>query len=292
MGVSGQSLHRGRRNNRIGGFCRDLQIALCLFLLTLITSGPKNCLARRGQHSTADPCSVGLVALAYTLAVEPSQAIAVLAQQPQNVRCFLRSHPIPQKPGDHQVQVLLMLRDGLESTLPSKFTSKHRRPIRPNYTFKAAPTHAGNFTITAYGQTRRRKIFPPPLNPLPTMPHSLGGSPRTQTVVHAVDTYEIRPRQSPAAATPHRRSSANEFFPRSAHSRLTGIAVRNCTSRPRPTCLTLCGPHATSRLALVVGRARLRTPARMPRRQGRLYDYVSTGGPARRQLHVTAIHRA
>jgi LmbE family N-acetylglucosaminyl deacetylase len=121
---------------------------------------------------------------AYTLTVEPSQAVEVLGQPLMPSDVFLRIHSYSTKPA--KVSVGLDTPDGFTSSAPVELSFNGIGDQYAKLTVTPpANLAAGNYTITAYAQRGDEK-FSTSLEPLPTMPTILWSQP-AQTVVHAFD---------------------------------------------------------------------------------------------------------
>ncbi len=138
--------------------------------------------------TTATSTAVSRVPLrivpAYTLAVEPSQVVAVLGEPRKAVDVLLRIHSYSTKPAS--ISIGLDVPDGLQSSAPVELkvdgVGDQYAKLTVTPPAKLAP---GNFTITAYAKRGDEK-FSTSLEPLPTMPSILWSEP-AQTVVHAFD---------------------------------------------------------------------------------------------------------
>jgi LmbE family N-acetylglucosaminyl deacetylase len=121
---------------------------------------------------------------AYTLSVEPDQAIEVLAAQHKPFDIFLRVHSYSTKPAI--VSVGLDVPDGFTASAPvqATFTGIGDQYVKLTVT-PPAKLAAGNFTLTAYAKRGEEK-FSTSLEPLPSMPTILWTEP-AQTIVHAFD---------------------------------------------------------------------------------------------------------
>jgi LmbE family N-acetylglucosaminyl deacetylase len=119
---------------------------------------------------------------AYTLAVEPTQAVEVLSAEHKPFDIFLRVHSYATKPAT--VSVGLDLPDGLTATPPvdAKFDGIGDQYVKLTVT-PPAKLDEGNFTITAYAKRGEEK-FSTTLEPLPSMPTILWSEP-AQCLVHA-----------------------------------------------------------------------------------------------------------
>jgi SAM-dependent methyltransferase len=139
-------------------------------------------------HVEATSTSVVRVPLrivpAYTVSVEPKQAVEVLSAEHKPLDIFLRVHCYSAKPA--RVSVGLDLPDGLTSTPPVdvSFAGIGDQYVKLAVT-APAKLDSGNFTITAYAKLGNEK-FATSLEPLPSMPTLLSSEP-AQTVVHAFD---------------------------------------------------------------------------------------------------------
>jgi LmbE family N-acetylglucosaminyl deacetylase len=153
-------------------------------------AGHKMTLAEPVTHIQSTSTSVVRVPLRivpdYTVAVDPTQFIAVLNQPHKPFDVFLRVHSYSEKPA--KVSVGLNVPDGLTSSAPVdlSFTGSGDQYAKLTVT-PPAKLDAGNFTITAYADRGGEK-FSTSLEPLPSMPTILWSEP-AQTVVHAFDIY-------------------------------------------------------------------------------------------------------
>jgi LmbE family N-acetylglucosaminyl deacetylase len=121
---------------------------------------------------------------AYTVAVDPTQAIEVLQGEHKPFDVFLRVHSYSTKP--EKLRVGLDVADGIKASAPVELTFTG---IGDQYaSLRVTPPaklEAGNFTITAYAMCGNEK-FSTSLEPLPSMPTILWSAP-AQTIVHAFD---------------------------------------------------------------------------------------------------------
>jgi LmbE family N-acetylglucosaminyl deacetylase len=139
-------------------------------------------------NTTSTSTSVSRVAVrvvpAYTLSVEPDQAVEVLNAQHKPFDVLLRVHSYSPKPA--KILVGLDVPDGLKSTAPVELSfdgiADHYAKLTVTPPAKFA---AGNYTITAYAKRGDEK-FSTSLEPLPSMPTILWSEP-AQTIVHAFD---------------------------------------------------------------------------------------------------------
>ncbi|MGB7845412.1 MAG: PIG-L family deacetylase [Candidatus Acidiferrum sp.] len=121
---------------------------------------------------------------AYTLAVEPKQAIEVLAAEHKPFDVFLRVHSYSTKPA--KVSVGLDVPDGFKASAPVEveFAGIGDQYVRLAVT-PPARLDAGNFAITAYAKRGEEK-FSTTLEPLPSMPTILWSEP-AQCLVQVFD---------------------------------------------------------------------------------------------------------
>jgi len=198
---------------------------------------------------------------AYTLAVEPSQVVAVIGQNRKPFDVLLRIHSYSTKPAT--ISVGLDVPDGLESTAPVEV---HFDGIGDQYAKLTVTPPAkltpGNFTITAYAKRGDEK-FSTSLEPLPTMPSILWSEP-AQTVVHAFDI------NVPANLRVGYITAEGEMIPE-ALKRL-GISVEMLDAN------ALTFGDLSKYSAIVVGVRAYELRPELASANKRLLDYVSTGG--------------
>lgn len=121
---------------------------------------------------------------AYTVAVEPKQAIEVLQAEHKPFNVFLRVHSYSTKPG--KIQVGLDVPDGIIASVPVELAFNGLGDQYASLTVTPpAKLGAGNFTVTAYALCGQEK-FSTSLEPLPSMPTILWSEP-AQTIVHSFD---------------------------------------------------------------------------------------------------------
>jgi LmbE family N-acetylglucosaminyl deacetylase len=139
-------------------------------------------------HIEATSTRVDRVALrivpAYTLAVEPKQAIVVLAKPGKPFDVLLRVHSHATQAGRVSVGLNVPLGWTASSPVAVEFSGVGDRYARVTLT----PTQTlatGNYKIAAYAQRGTEK-FTESLEPLPTLPTQLWSEP-AQCVVHAFD---------------------------------------------------------------------------------------------------------
>ena len=198
---------------------------------------------------------------AYTLAVEPTQAIEVLSAQHKPFDVFLRVHSYSTKPAT--VSVGLDVPDGLQASTPVEV---HFDGLGDQYAkltvTPPARLEPGNFTITAYAKRGDEK-FSTSLEPLPTMPSILWSEP-AQTVVHAFDI------NVPANLRVGYISAEGEMIPE-ALKRL-GISVEMLDAN------ALTFGDLSKYTAIVVGVRAYELRPELASANKRLLDYVSAGG--------------
>jgi LmbE family N-acetylglucosaminyl deacetylase len=121
---------------------------------------------------------------AYTLSVQPTQAVEVLNSKHKPFDILLRVHSYSTKAA--KICVGMDLPDGLTSSAPADLNFDGVGDQYAKFTV-TPPTKldAGNFTITAYAKRGDEK-FSTTLEPLPSMPTILWSEP-AQCVVHAFD---------------------------------------------------------------------------------------------------------
>jgi len=198
---------------------------------------------------------------AYTLAVEPTQTIEVLAAKHNPFDIFLRVHSYSTKSAT--VSVGLDTPDGFSSSAPVELSfdgvgdQYAKLTVMPPA--KLAP---GNFTITAYAKRGDEK-FSTSLEPLPTMPSILWSEP-AQTVVHAFDI------NVPANLRVGYITAEGEMIPE-ALKRL-GISVEMLDAN------ALTFGDLSKYTAIVVGVRAYELRPELASANKRLLDYVSNGG--------------
>jgi len=198
---------------------------------------------------------------AYTLAVEPTQAIEVLATQHKPFDVYLRLHSYSTKSA--KVSVGLDTPDGFTSSAPVElsFDGVGDQYAKLSVT-PPAKLEPGNFSITAYAKRGDEK-FSTSLEPLPTMPSILWSEP-AQTVVHAFDI------NVPANLRVGYISAEGEMIPE-ALKRL-GISVEMLDAN------ALTFGDLSKYTAIVVGVRAYELRPELAGANKRLLDYVSAGG--------------
>jgi LmbE family N-acetylglucosaminyl deacetylase len=198
---------------------------------------------------------------AYTLAVEPKQAIQILAKQRKGFDVLLKVHSYANQPGN--VSVGLDVPQGWRSTPPAVigFSGTDDQYVKLTVTppDKLAP---GNYTIGAYA-TRVAEKFSTSLEPLPSMPALLWEEP-AQCVVHA---FEISVSENLRVGY---ITAEGEPIPE-ALQRL-GIHVETLDAQ------TLAFGDLSKYDAIVVGVRAYELRRELPGANQRLLDYVSNGG--------------
>jgi LmbE family N-acetylglucosaminyl deacetylase len=217
------------------------------------------------SNITATSTSVVRVPLrlvpAYTLAVEPKQAVEALPGQHQPLDIFLRAHSYSTKPA--KVTVGLDVPDGITTSAPVELSFDGIGDQYAKFTVTPpAKLASGDFTITAYAR-RGDETFSTSLAPLPSMPTILWSEP-AQCLVHAFDIN----------VPPHLRvgyiSAEGEPIP-DALKRL-GINVELLD----PTALAFGNLSIYD--AIVVGVRAYELRPELAGANKRLLDYVSGGG--------------
>jgi len=198
---------------------------------------------------------------AYTLSVEPTQAVEVLKGLHKPFDVFLRVHSYSTRPA--KVSVGLEVPDGLTASAPVEveFAGVGDQYAKLTVT-PPAKLEAGNFTITAYAKRGDEK-FTTTLEPLPSMPTILWSEP-AQTIVHAFDI------SVPANLHVGYISAEGEPIP-DALKRL-GIAVEMLDTP------ALAFGDLSKYNAIVVGVRAYELRPELAEANKRLLDYVSNGG--------------
>lgn len=140
------------------------------------------------MHTTATSTTVVRVPLrlvpAYTLAVDPTQFVAVLNAPRKPFDVFLRVHSYSEKAA--KVSAGLGVPDGFTTTAPVAVSFAGEGEQYTKFTVTPpGKLEAGNFTVTAYADCGGER-FATTLEPLPSVPTILWAEP-AQTVVHAFD---------------------------------------------------------------------------------------------------------
>jgi len=198
---------------------------------------------------------------AYTLAVEPTQAIEVLSALQKPFEVFLRVHSYSTKTA--KVFVGLDTPDGFTASAPVELSFDGVGDQYAKLTVTPpAKLASGNFTLTAYAKRGDEK-FSTSLEPLPTMPSLLWSDP-AQTVVHAFDI------NVPANLRVGYISAEGEMIPE-ALKRL-GISVEMLDAN------ALTFGDLSKYSAIVVGVRAYELRPELASANKRLLDYVSAGG--------------
>ena len=198
---------------------------------------------------------------AYTLSVEPTQTIEVLAATHKPFDVFLRAHSYSTKSA--KVSVGLDTPDGFTASAPVELSFDGVGDQYAKLTVTPpAKLSPGNFTITAYAKRGDEK-FTTSLEPLPTMPSILWSEP-AQTVVHAFDI------NVPANLRVGYISAEGEMIPE-ALKRL-GISVEMLDAN------ALTFGDLSKYSAIVVGVRAYELRPELASANKRLLDYAANGG--------------
>jgi len=198
---------------------------------------------------------------AYTLAVEPSQAIEILGAQHKPIEVYIRVHSYSTQAS--KVSVGLDTRDGFTASAPVEvsFDGIGDQYVKLTVTPPSKLT-VGNYAITAFAKRGEEK-FSTSLEPLPTMP-SILWSEHAQTVVHAFDI------NVPTNLRVGYISAEGEMIPE-ALKRL-GISVEVLDAN------ALTFGDLSKYSAIVVGVRAYELRPELASANKRLLDYVSNGG--------------
>jgi LmbE family N-acetylglucosaminyl deacetylase len=222
----------------------------------------------RATSTRADRMSLQIVP-AYTLAVEPKQAIEITTRQSKPFDVFLRVHSYATQAGEVRAGLIVPRGWKTGAAVPLKFEGAGDRYARLTVT-PPAKFGKGNFKITAYaerGANRARgekaERFTTSLEPLPTLPTELWSEP-AQCGVHAFDVI----------VPPNLR-----------------VGYVTAESEPVPESLQRLGIHVdmldagalafgdlSQFNAIVVGVRAYELRPELPGANQRLLDYVSKGG--------------
>jgi LmbE family N-acetylglucosaminyl deacetylase len=198
---------------------------------------------------------------AYTLAVEPKQAIEILAKQRKAFDILLKVHSYATQPG--KINVGLDVPQGWRSTPPVAIAFSGAGDQYAKLTVtpsdKIAP---GSYTIAAYAQRGDEK-FTTSVEPLPSMPTQLWEEP-AQCIVHAFDV------NVPDNLRIGYVTAEEEPIPE-ALQRL-GIYVETLDAQ------ALAFSDLSKYDAIVVGVRAYELRPELPGANQRLLDYVSNGG--------------
>jgi LmbE family N-acetylglucosaminyl deacetylase len=198
---------------------------------------------------------------AYTLAVDPKQAIAILGKSEKPFDVLLRVHSYSAQPA--KVDVGLDPPDGFSASPAQEisFDGPGDRYVKLTLT---APKNlvAGNYAVTAYAQRGTEK-FSTSLEPLPTLPTELWSDP-SQCLVHALAIN----------------------VPENLH-----VGYITAEGEPIPEALRMLGVHVDALDAqalafgdlsrynsIIVGVRAYELRPELPGANQRLLDYVSNGG--------------
>jgi LmbE family N-acetylglucosaminyl deacetylase len=198
---------------------------------------------------------------AYTLAVEPKQAIEILAKQQKVFDVLLKVHSYATQPG--KVTVGLDVPQGWRSTPPAAIAFSGTGDQYAKLTVTPSDKLAqGDYTIAAYAKRGDEK-FSTSLEPLPSMPAQLWSEP-AQCVVHAFDV------NVPENLRVGYVTAEGEPIPE-ALQRL-GIHVETLDAQ------ALAFSDLSKYDAIVVGVRAYELRPELPGANQRLLDYVSNGG--------------
>jgi LmbE family N-acetylglucosaminyl deacetylase len=198
---------------------------------------------------------------AYTLAVDPNQAIDVLGKQPKPFDVLLRVHSYSTRPA--KISVGLEAPKGFSASAPVdvSFEGVGDRYAKLTVT---APNNlpAGNYPITAFAQ-RGDERFSSSLEPLPSLPTQLWSEP-AQCLVHALAI------NVPAHLTVGYITAEGEPIPNAL--RMLGIHVEALDAQ------ALTFGDLSRFDAIVVGVRAYELRPELPGANQRLLDYVDNGG--------------
>jgi LmbE family N-acetylglucosaminyl deacetylase len=198
---------------------------------------------------------------AYTLAVEPNQAVEVLPAEHKPFDIFLRVHSYSTKSA--KVSVGLNVPDGLQSTAPVELSFDGIGDQYAKFTVTPPASLApGNFTITAYAK-RGDETFSTSLEPLPSMPSILWSEP-AQCIVHAFD-INVPPNLRVGYI-----SAEGEPIPEALKRLGINVEMLDATA--------LNFGDLSNYDAIVVGVRAYELRPELPGANKRLLDYVSNGG--------------
>jgi hypothetical protein len=198
---------------------------------------------------------------AYTLAVDPKQAIAILGKQAKPFDVLLRVHSYATQAA--KLTVGLDLLQGFSASAPEEisFDGTGDRYVKLTVTAPNALA-PGNYPITAYAKRGGEK-FSTSLEPLPTLPTQLWSEP-AQCLVHAL-----------AITVPENLrvgyiTAESEPIPQAL--RMLGIQVEPLDAQ------ALAFGNLSKFSAIVVGVRAYELRPELPGANQRLLDYVSKGG--------------
>jgi len=198
---------------------------------------------------------------AYTLGVDPKQAVDVLAKQPKPFDVLLRVHSYATQPA--KVSVGLDLPKGFTSTAPAELSFAGVGDRYAKLTVippvGAAP---GNYPITAYAKRGEEK-FSTSIEPLPSLPTQFWSEP-ARCMVHALAI------NVPAGLRVGYITAEGEPIPEAL--RMLGIEVEALDAQ------ALTFGNLSRFAAIVVGVRAYELRPELPGANQRLLDYVSAGG--------------
>ncbi len=198
---------------------------------------------------------------AYTLSVEPKQAVETLPNQHKPFDVFLRVHSYSTKPA--KISVGLNVPDGITASAPVELAFDGIGDQYAKFTITPpANLASGNFTITAYAK-RGDESFSTSLEPLPSMPSILWSEP-AQCLVHAFD-INVPPNLRVGYI-----SAEGEPIPDALKRLGINVAMIDATA--------LNFGDLSKYDAIVVGVRAYELRPELPGANKRLLDYVSNGG--------------
>lgn len=198
---------------------------------------------------------------AYTLAVDPKQAIDVLGKQPKPLDVLLRVHSYATQPS--KVSVGLDLPKGFTATPPVElsFEGVGDRYAKLTVTPPSGAT-PGNYPITAFAKRGDEK-FSASIEPLPSLPTQLWSEP-AQCLVHAMAI------SAPPGLRVGYVTAEGEPIP--AALRMLGIQVETLDAQ------ALTFGDLSRFDSIVVGVRAYELRPELPGANQRLLDYVANGG--------------
>lgn len=198
---------------------------------------------------------------AYTLKVEPKQALEVLGKQGKPFDVLLRVHSYATQ--GSKVSVGLETPDGFKASAPAEITFDGAGDRYAKLTVTPpSELAAGKYTITAYAKRGEEK-FATSLEPLPSLPTQLWSEP-ANCVVHAFD-LKVRQNLRVGYVT-----AEGEPIPEAL--RTLGIQVETLDAQ------ALAFGDLSKFDAIVVGVRAYELRPELPGANQRLLDYVSNGG--------------
>lgn len=198
---------------------------------------------------------------AYTLAVDPKQAIAILGKPEKPFEVLLRVHSYATEPA--KLSVGLELPQGFSASPPEEISIDGSGDRYAKLTVTAPKGLApGNYPIVAYAKRGDEK-FSTSLSPLPSLPTQLWSEP-SQCLVHALAI------NVPENLRVGYIAAEGEPIPQAL--RMLGIQVEDLDPQ------TLAFGDLSKFDAIVVGVRAYELRPELPGANQRLFDYVSKGG--------------